>query len=263
VSWSDGAKKELTRDNLLSVIEEELNKVYKRIGKKSYDEGKFKLASKLFLDMCTSTNPPEFLTSYAYPFIVEPKCDGLLLSPPTSAPLTCFCLLSLTRHLVADGQLVNGQEETNFWLEVEDTKRWWQDSRWQDTVRHYSPGSQSPYITPPHFAVLIRSFSSQTEDVVRLRGEFKQEYASNQTAKKAWKLFTHLRETKGYSHTFGALDPVQVISMAPYLTTVYVSGWQCSSTASTSNDPGAPHQPGSFHLPASQHLPLFLVPFRP
>jgi hypothetical protein len=48
---------------------------------------------------------------------------------------------SLTRHMVADGQLMNGQEESNFWLEVEDVKRWWQDERWADTVRHYSPGT--------------------------------------------------------------------------------------------------------------------------
>jgi len=40
------------------------------------------------------------------------------------------------------------------------------------------------------------------------------------------------------SHTFGALDTVQVVQMAKYLTSVYVSGWQCSSTASTSNEPG-------------------------
>merc|ERR1719157_135447 len=40
------------------------------------------------------------------------------------------------------------------------------------------------------------------------------------------------------SNTFGALDPVQVVQMAPHLTTVYVSGWQSSSTASTSNEPG-------------------------
>jgi len=40
------------------------------------------------------------------------------------------------------------------------------------------------------------------------------------------------------SHTFGALDPVQVTQMAPFLSTVYVSGWQSSSTASTSNEPG-------------------------
>jgi len=29
-----------------------------------------------------------------------------------------------------------------------------------------------------------------------------------------------------------------VSQMAKYLETVYVSGWQCSSTASTSNEPG-------------------------
>merc|ERR1719214_75984 len=40
------------------------------------------------------------------------------------------------------------------------------------------------------------------------------------------------------SHTFGALDPVQIVQMAKYLTSVYVSGWQSSSTASTSNEPG-------------------------
>merc|ERR1711881_79042 len=40
------------------------------------------------------------------------------------------------------------------------------------------------------------------------------------------------------SHTFGALDPVQVVQMAKYLTSVYVSGWQSSSTASTSSEPG-------------------------
>jgi len=34
------------------------------------------------------------------------------------------------------------------------------------------------------------------------------------------------------------LDPVQVIQMAPHLTSVYISGWQCSSTASTTNEPG-------------------------
>merc|ERR1719301_449288 len=38
--------------------------------------------------------------------------------------------------------------------------------------------------------------------------------------------------------TFGALDTVQVTQMSKYLDTIYVSGWQSSSTASTSNEPG-------------------------
>jgi len=55
---------------------------------------------------------------------------------------------------------------------------------------------------------------------------------------KLYALLTKLRGVGGYSHTFGALDPVQAVQMAPHLSSVYVSGWQCSSTASTTNEPG-------------------------
>ncbi len=65
-----------------------------------------------------------------------------------------------------------------------------------------------------------------------------QEFASNSQAKKLWKLLKAHHKGKTASHTYGALDPVQVAQMAKYLETVYVSGWQCSSTASTSNEPG-------------------------
>lgn len=43
---------------------------------------------------------------------------------------------------------------------------------------------------------------------------------------------------KAYNHTFGCLDTVQVTQMAKYLSCIYVSGWQSSSTASTTNEPG-------------------------
>jgi isocitrate lyase len=62
-------------------------------------------------------------------------------------------------------------------------------------------------------------------------------YAS-QSADKLYNLLRKLQQVRGYSHTFGALDPVQVIQMAPHLTSIYISGWQCSSTASTTNEPG-------------------------
>ena len=55
------------------------------------------------------------------------------------------------------------------------------------------------------------------------------------------KLYSLLRAhaaSGSFSHTFGCLDPVQLVEMAPHLSTVYVSGWQSSSTASTSNEPG-------------------------
>jgi isocitrate lyase len=61
---------------------------------------------------------------------------------------------------------------------------------------------------------------------------------SNGQSDKLYDLLTKLHKVGGYSHTFGALDPVQAIQMAPHLSSVYVSGWQCSSTASTTNEPG-------------------------
>ncbi|CAE8634403.1 unnamed protein product [Polarella glacialis] len=78
----------------------------------------------------------------------------------------------------------------------------------------------------------------KVEEVVKLQGTMPLHFTG---AKISDKLYTMLRnhQAKGTcSHTFGALDTVQVVQMAKYLTSVYVSGWQCSSTASTSNEPG-------------------------
>merc|ERR1719276_450532 len=78
----------------------------------------------------------------------------------------------------------------------------------------------------------------KVEDVVKLQGTMPLQYTG---AKMSAKLYDMMRDhqAKGTcSHTFGSLDPVQVCQMAKYLTTVYVSGWQSSSTASTSNEPG-------------------------
>ena len=55
---------------------------------------------------------------------------------------------------------------------------------------------------------------------------------------KLYSLLTKLHKIGGYSHTYGSLDPVQVVQMAPHLSSIYISGWQCSSTASTTNEPG-------------------------
>lgn len=57
-------------------------------------------------------------------------------------------------------------------------------------------------------------------------------------AKKLWKLLQEARKGGYGEYTFGALDTVQVANLAKYFKTVYVSGWQCSATASTTNEPG-------------------------
>lgn len=86
------------------------------------------------------------------------------------------------------------------------------------------------------FKYLKRTYSP--EQVCSLRGNITQSFASNTMAKKLYSLLQQHKAKQTASHTFGALDPIQVVQMAPYLETVYVSGWQCSSTASSSNEPG-------------------------
>ncbi|KAI8967396.1 isocitrate lyase [Mycotypha africana] len=107
------------------------------------------------------------------------------------------------------------QEQLEFQQEVERVKQWW---------------------ASPRFKLVKRPYTA--ESIVSKRGTFPTQYRSNEQGKKLWQILQHNKATGGTSHTFGALDPVQVTQMAPHLDTVYVSGWQCSSTASTSNEPG-------------------------
>ena len=128
-------------------------------------------------------------------------------------PMTAWMLL--VSNLQAENPTAQKNEENSYNQEVNDVASWFQSERFKGIVRPYTP-----------------------ERVVFLRETLHQQYPSNVMSKKAWALFKELHKKGGYSHTFGALDPVQVVEMAPYLSSVYVSGWQCSSTASTSNEPG-------------------------
>jgi len=180
-----------------TIMAEELDKIRSKIGDKAYQEGDYKRASEMFLEMCTTKQPSDFLTDVAYDHIVEPSVKA---STSTST---------------ASVEAAADEEEAKLRKDVDEINAWWRSERWKDTVRPYT-----------------------ADEVARLRGTLKQQYTSNHTAKKAWSLFKDLQAKKGFSGTFGALDPVQVVQMAKYLTTIYVSGWQCSSTASTSNEPG-------------------------
>ncbi|KAL4201642.1 hypothetical protein AMTRI_Chr02g217170 [Amborella trichopoda] len=106
-------------------------------------------------------------------------------------------------------------EEGRFGAEVADVQSWWSSERFRLTRRPYT-----------------------AREVVALRGSLRQSYASNELAKKLWRTLKTHQANKTTSRTFGALDPVQVTMMAKYLDTVYVSGWQCSSTHTSTNEPG-------------------------
>ncbi|KAI9443454.1 isocitrate lyase [Lactarius indigo] len=106
-------------------------------------------------------------------------------------------------------------ERAAFRAEVAEVERWWKSPRFAKTKRPYTAA-----------------------DVVSKRGTLPISYPANVVAKKAYSLFTEHFKRRTPSHTYGALDPVQVTQMAKYLETVYVSGWQSSSTASSTNEPG-------------------------
>lgn len=76
------------------------------------------------------------------------------------------------------------------------------------------------------------------EDIQKCKSILEHKYTSNIMAKQLWNLFENCQKNNTYTYTFGCLDPIQVIQMSKYFDTIYVSGWQCSSTASSSNDPG-------------------------
>jgi len=112
-------------------------------------------------------------------------------------------------------QAVSGNEDAEFAQRVQEMKTWMSGERFKHTTRPY-----------------------KVEDVVKLQGTFPLTFAGARVSEKLYKMMREHQAKGTCSHTFGALDTVQVTQMAKYLTSVYVSGWQCSSTASTSNEPG-------------------------
>ncbi|CAJ1384371.1 unnamed protein product [Effrenium voratum] len=106
-------------------------------------------------------------------------------------------------------------EDADFERRVQEMKTWMSSDRFKHTTRPY-----------------------KVEDVVKLQGTFPLQFTGAKVSDKLYKMLREHQAKGTCSHTFGALDTVQVTQMAKYLTSVYVSGWQCSSTASTSNEPG-------------------------
>jgi len=106
-------------------------------------------------------------------------------------------------------------EEAALQREIDGIEQWWRSPRFEHTTRPYT-----------------------ARQVAVLRGSVQGTCASGVTATKLYNMLRESFNRGEYNHTFGALDPVQVVQMAKYLSCVYVSGWQCSSTASTTNEPG-------------------------
>lgn len=100
--------------------------------------------------------------------------------------------------------------------DIKEIEQWWSEPRWNSTKRTYT-----------------------AKDIALRRGTFPPlPYPSTLMSQKLYGILSKHHANKTVAQTFGAMDPVQVTQMAKYLDTIYISGWQCSSTASTSNEPG-------------------------
>merc|ERR1719355_124831 len=94
----------------------------------------------------------------------------------------------------------------------------------------------SAWMTSDRFKYTTRPYKA--EDVVKMQGTCPLHFTGAKVSQKLYDMMREHQKNGTCSHTFGALDPVQIVQMNKYLTSVYVSGWQSSSTASTSNEPG-------------------------
>lgn len=92
------------------------------------------------------------------------------------------------------------------------------------------------FLNSDRFKFIKRDYDEK--DVFNLSPSIQSSYASSILANKMYNLLKSNKINGTTSYTFGSLDPIQVIQMAKYVDTIYVSGWQCASTASTSNEPG-------------------------
>jgi len=151
------------------------------------------------------------------------------LTVSTSAPTEDKSIPKIPRGVRAL-PITNGtpspREELNaLQQDVAEIERWWADAaRWKHTKRVYS-AKDVACLRP---SLDARAGAQKAPGVAFSSGQ----------SEKLYSLLTNLYGVGGYSHTFGALDTVQVTQMAPHLSSIYVSGWQCSSTASSTNEPG-------------------------
>ncbi|KAJ5281088.1 hypothetical protein N7478_006460 [Penicillium angulare] len=105
-------------------------------------------------------------------------------------------------------------EDRQYAADVQAVQNWWKDDRWRFTKRPFT-----------------------AEQIVAKRGNLTIDYPSNVQAKKLWGILEGNWKNKQASYTYGCLEPTMITQMSKFLDTIYVSGWQSSSTASSTDEP--------------------------
>ena len=94
----------------------------------------------------------------------------------------------------------------------------------------------SVWMTSPRFKYIHRPYDAST--ISRFTPRYLSKGLSHVLSRKLYNTLKKHQSNKTASVTFGVLDPVQAIAMAPHTDTIYISGWQTASTASSNGEVG-------------------------
>ncbi|KAI5922346.1 isocitrate lyase [Camillea tinctor] len=132
--------------------------------------------------------------------------------PPVS-PLVSTALPSDSFQLLSDADKAGAAEDALYDQQLKDVEAWWAGPRFEGIKRPYTAA-----------------------DVVSKRGSQMQNYPSSIMARKLFNLIKERGAAGQPIHTLGAIDPVQMTQQATYQEVLYISGWACSSTLTTTNE---------------------------
>lgn len=88
----------------------------------------------------------------------------------------------------------------------------------------------------PRFDQITRPYDATA--LVRLQAKHSTKYASDKLAQQLYRTLRQHQAQRTASRTFGCIDPIQVVQAAPYLDSIYVSGWVEAQHASGTPRPG-------------------------
>ncbi|KAI0602661.1 isocitrate lyase [Biscogniauxia sp. FL1348] len=132
--------------------------------------------------------------------------------PPVSPPVSAT-LPSDSFQLLPEASKAGAAEDALYEQQIKDVEAWWASPRFEGIKRPYTAA-----------------------DVVSKRGSQMQSYPSSLMARKLFNLVKERGAAGEPIHTLGAIDPVQMTQQAPHQEVLYISGWACSSTLTTTNE---------------------------
>ncbi|KAI1006951.1 2-methylisocitrate lyase [Podosphaera aphanis] len=118
-----------------------------------------------------------------------------------------------TFQLLPESDKAGAAEDALYQQQIKAVEEWWSSPRFEGVRRNYS-----------------------AEDIVSKRGSQLQSYPSSVMARKLFNLIKERGATGQPIHTMGAIDPVQMTQQAANQEVLYISGWACSATLTTTNE---------------------------